>query len=178
MIAMTNEPATGAEATVDVAKVDVRSSFEGFVHSVYPGLVGAAGALTGSVHDAEDMVQDTLLKAFVHWDRIAGYEHPQGWAHRVLVNRCTTWWRRQRTEARFLARFRADDAVTAGPSPAAVVFWTAVRRLPDRHRRVVALYYAADLPVDEVAAILSVPTGTVRSDLVRARAALAEFLEG
>jgi RNA polymerase sigma-70 factor (ECF subfamily) len=178
MIAMTDPPAPGPEHPVGMPTVDIRNSFEGFVRSVYPGLVGVAGALTGSIDDAEDMVQDTLLKTFVRWDRVCSYEHPQGWAHRVLVNRCTGWWRRKRTEAAYLARLRREEAIVAGPSPAAIAFWEAVRRLPARHQQVVALYYAADLPVDEVAAILTVPPGTVRSDLTRARAALAELLEG
>src|SRR5205085_1554163 len=104
------------------------------------------------------------------------YEHPQGWAHRVLVNRCAGWWRRRRTEARYLESLRRQEPMTAGPSPAALAFWQAVRRLPERHQQVVALYYAADLTVDEVAGVISVPAGTVRSDLTRARAALAHLL--
>ena len=63
-----------------------------------------------------------------------------------------------------------------GPSPEALVFWGAVRRLPVRHQQVVALYYAADLTVDDVARVLTVPAGTVRSDLTRARAALTNLL--
>ncbi len=155
----------------------LRADFDTFVRSAYPGLVGVATALTGTVFDAEDMVQDTMLKAFVGWERISAYEQPYGWAHRVLVNRCVGWWRRRRTEARYLASLRRQEAVSAGPSPDALAFWQAVRRLPVRHQQVVALYYAADLTVDEVAGVLAVPAGTVRSDLTRARAALATLLE-
>jgi len=57
-----------------------------------------------------------------------------------------------------------------------VAFWDAVRKLPERPRSVVTLYYAGDHPVAEVAEILGVPEGTVRSDLTRARAALANEL--
>lgn len=63
-----------------------------------------------------------------------------------------------------------------GPSAQSIVFWDAVRRLPERPRSVVTLYYAGDHPVAEVARILDVPEGTVRSDLTRARAALAREL--
>jgi RNA polymerase sigma-70 factor (ECF subfamily) len=155
----------------------VQGDFDAFVRSTYPGLLGVATALTGTVHDAQDMVQDTMLKAFVRWDRLRAYEQPQGWAHRVLVNRCVGWWRRRRTEAAFFASLRRQEPTTAGPSPVALAFWQAVRHLPARHQQVVALYYAADLTVDEVAGVLAVPSGTVRSDLTRARAALATLLE-
>ncbi len=175
MIATTNLPATRS-VMAHQRQLEVHSDFDTFVRTTYPGLVGVATALTGGVADAEDMVQDTMMKAFVRWDRVRDYEHPQGWAHRVLVNRCVGWWRRQRTEARYLARLRREEAVTAGPSPDALVFWEAVRRLPVRHQQVVALYYAADLTVDEVAGVLTVPSGTVRSDLTRARAALTTLL--
>jgi RNA polymerase sigma-70 factor (ECF subfamily) len=178
MIAITNPTFPGRTMVADRAQLRLESDFESFVRSSYPGLVGVATALTGSVDDAEDVVQDTMLKAFVRWDRISGYEHPQGWAHRVLVNRCVGWWRRRRTEARYLAGLRRQEQATPGPSIEALAFWQAVRRLPQRHQQVVALYYAGDLTVDEVAGVLSVPPGTVRSDLTRARAALATLLEG
>ena len=175
MIATTNLPAARSAMT-DENELDFHSDFDTFVRTTYPGLVGVATALTGTVPDAEDMVQDTMLKAFVRWDRVQFYEHPQGWAHRVLVNRCVGWWRRKRTEARYLARLRREEAVSDGPSAEALVFWGAVRRLPVRHQQVVALYYAADLTVDDVARVLTVPAGTVRSDLTRARAALTNLL--
>ena len=161
----------------DDAHVRIRTDFDTFVRSTYPGLVGVATALTGTLHDAEDMVQDTMLKAFVHWKRIRDYEHPQGWAHRVLVNRCRGWWRRRRSEANYLASLRRQESVTPGPSPAALAFWQAVRHLPERHQQVVALYYAADMTVDEVAGVLSVPAGTVRSDLTRREPRWAPSLE-
>jgi len=53
----------------------------------------------------------------------------------------------------------------------------AVRRLPERPRLVVALFYAADRPIAEVASILNVPEGTVKSDLARARTVLMAELE-
>lgn len=176
MIAITPTTDNRHTMTSDDQHVRIRGDFDTFVRSTYPGLVGVATALTGTVHDAEDLVQDTMLKAFVHWKRVRDYEHPQGWAHRVLVNRCRGWFRRRRTEARFLASLRREASTTAGPSATTVAFWQAVRHLPERHQQVVALYYAADMSVDEVAGVLAVPSGTVRSDLTRARAALATLL--
>jgi RNA polymerase sigma-70 factor (ECF subfamily) len=157
--------------TADDFTIDV--PFEDFYRSEYPGLVAVATALVGSFESGEDLVQDTMIKSLVRWQRVQGLERPGGWAHRVLLNACTSWWRRRRTEAKHIARLRRADAIVDGPSPDALAFWDSVRRLPERHRQVMVLHYAGDRSVAEVASILSVPEGTVRSDLTRARAALA-----
>ena len=150
-------------------------SFDDLYRREFPGLVAVATALSG--YDGEDLVQDAMVKALVNWERVSRLERPGGWCHRVLVNLCRSRWRRRRTEARFLARLRRDEPSTPGPSVEAMAFWSAVRDLPERPRLAVTLYYAGDRTVAEVASILDVPEGTVRSDLTRARAALSRELD-
>jgi RNA polymerase sigma-70 factor (ECF subfamily) len=157
----------------DPVTLAFEAPFEDFYRAEYPGLVAVATALLGSPESGEDMVQDTMVKSLMRWQSVQRLERPGGWAHRVLLNACTSWWRRRRTEAKYIAMLRREDAVVDGPSADALAFWAAVRRLPERHRRVMVLYYAGDRTVAEVASILSVPEGTVRSDLTRARSALA-----
>ena len=140
----------------------------------YPGLVAVATALAGQ--DGPDVVHDAMVRALLNWKRVAAYERPGGWCHRVVVNLCRSRWRRRRTERRWLARQRRDERVTAGPSADVIAFWDAVRRLPERPRLAVTLYYAGDRSVSEVASILDVPEGTVKSDLSRAREALSREL--
>lgn len=151
----------------------VALGFEDFYRTEYPGLVAVAAVLLGSSQSAEDLTQDAMVKALLRWPSVQRLERPGGWTHRVLVNACISWWRRRRTEARHLARQRAVEPTQAGPSPDVVAFWAAVRCLPERHRMVMALHYAGDRPVAEIAGILDIPEGTVRSDLSRARLVLA-----
>jgi RNA polymerase sigma-70 factor (ECF subfamily) len=150
-------------------------TFDDLYRREFPGLVAVATALSG--YDGEDLVQDAMVKALVNWERVSRLERPGGWCHRVLVNLCRSRWRRRRTEARFLGRLRREEPCTPGPSVEALAFWAAVRTLPERPRLAVTLYYAGDRPVAEVASILDVPEGTVRSDLTRARAALSRELD-
>jgi RNA polymerase sigma-70 factor, ECF subfamily len=159
--------------TDDAYQLTLTSSFDEFYRVEYPGLVAVAIALVGSVETSEDLVQDTMVKSLERWRSVQSLQRPGGWAHRVLLNACTSWFRRRRIEANYLARFRKVEPTASGPSPDAMVFWGAVRQLPERHRMVMALHYAGDRSVAEVASILKVPEGTVRSDLTRARAALA-----
>lgn len=145
-------------------------SFEEMYRREYPGLVGVARALSGD--DAHDLVHDAMVRALVHWKQVSTYRRPGGWCHRVVVNLCRNRARRRRTEARYLARQRRDEASTSSISGDALSFWAAVRELPERPRQVVALYYAGERTVAEIARILDVPDGTVKSDLSRARAAI------
>ena len=152
------------------------TSFDDLYRREFPGMVAVATALSG--YDGEDLVQDAMVKALVNWERVQRLERPGGWCHRVLVNLCRSRFRRRRTAQRYLQRLRHEEATTAGPSPDVLAFWAAVRELPERPRLAVTLHYAGDRPVAEVAEILNVPEGTIRSDLSRARAALVRELGG
>ncbi len=152
------------------------TSFEALYRREFPGLVAVATALSG--YDGEDLVQDAMVKALVNWERVQRLDRPGGWCHRVLVNLCRGRWRRRRTAARHLERMRREEPSTAPPSADVIAFWAAVRELPERPRLAMTLHFAGDRPVAEVAEILGVPEGTIRSDLSRARAALVRQLGG
>jgi RNA polymerase sigma-70 factor, ECF subfamily len=156
--------------------IDV-GSFEDLYRREYPNLLAVARALTGDRTESEDLVQDTMVKTFVHWRRIERFGRPAAWCLRVLTNACTDRWRRQRTVQRYIDRQRLEAPSTPGPSIEYVAFWEAVRRLPSRPRLVVTLFYAGDRSIAEVASIAKIPEGTVKSDLARARTALMKELE-
>jgi RNA polymerase sigma-70 factor (ECF subfamily) len=151
-------------------------SFDELYRREYPGLVAVATALSG--YDGEDLVQDAMVKALTHWEKVQRLERPGGWCHRVLVNLCRNRWKRRRTAARYLERRRREVASTPGPSADALAFWAAVRQLPERPRLAVTLHYAGERQVAEIAELLSVPEGTIRSDLSRARIAIVRELGG
>jgi len=143
--------------------------FDAVYRREYPGLIAVAAALTGDRDGAQDLVQDTMVKAFIRWDRVSHLDRPGAWCHHVLVNACRSRLRRRATEWRYLSRLRRDEPTSPAPSADTVAFWTVVRTLPSRPRAVVALYFGADLSSVQVAEVLGVPEGTVRSDLAVAR---------
>jgi RNA polymerase sigma-70 factor (ECF subfamily) len=151
-------------------------SFDELYRREYPGLYGVAAAMAGGMNAADDLVQDTMLRAFVHWGRVQRLERPGGWCYRVLLNLGRKWYWRRRSEAGYVARQRRVERYTPGPSGDVVALCQALRLLPSRPRAAIALHYMGDYSVAEVAAILDVPEGTVRSDLSRGRVVLAAEL--
>jgi RNA polymerase sigma-70 factor, ECF subfamily len=134
--------------------------------------------LTGDLRDGEDAVQDTMVKAFVRWDAVGRLDRPGSWCHRVLLNACRSRWRRRRTELRFWSRLRKEERSTPEPSADVMAFWALVRDLPSRPRLSVTLHFAGERTMAEIASILDVPEGTVRSDIARARVVITAALRG
>ena len=99
-------------------------------------------------------------------------DRPGAWIRRVLINLAIDWQRRRGRERRALLRLAPAPPVELA-DPTSTRFWAAVRRLPDRQRAAVALHYLEDLSVDEIAEILQVAPGTVKSSLFKARRTLA-----
>lgn len=164
----------GAEALVDDASY-LSVGFEDLYRREYPGLVGVATVLTGDRDEGEELAQDTMVKAFVHWRRVSGLQRPGAWCHRVLTNACRSRRRRRRTEERFLVRQRSGPSTGAATGEIGA-FWDVVRTLPIRPRTVVALYFVGEYTSAEIARILDVPEGTVRSDIARARVVVMRAL--
>lgn len=152
-------------------------TFEGFYRSTRSGTLAVVLALRGPKVGAEEVTQEAYLRAFRHWAEVAEMDRPDLWVHTVALNLATSQLRRLAAEARALSRFtgrRQPEIPEAERS--AEDFWRLVRRLPPKHRQTVALRYAADLPVADIASVLGCAEGTVKSRLHTARTRLAEFL--
>ena len=144
--------------------------FEDFYAAVFDQLVGQLFLVTGNLQDAEDAVQEALTRAAVRWPRLRRYRVPEAWVRRVAMNLASDGFRRFRRRLAVAVRLRADLAEVPG-------LMDALRALPVAQRKVVVLHHLLDLPVEQVAAELGVPAGTVKSRLARARGALAARLD-
>jgi RNA polymerase sigma-70 factor (ECF subfamily) len=140
----------------------------------YRHLVMAAYALVGDLSDAEEIAQETFAIGYSRRRRVRATDNPEGWLYTVAINLA----RRRRRRSTMLNRLLHREIP---PPPAPSADWAgehadlhkAIRQLSDDHRAVVVLHYMADMPVDEIASVLGVATGTVKSRLARARATLA-----
>lgn len=154
------------------ARVTTDGDFAAYVAARLPALLRFAHALTGNRDDAADLVQDTLLKVGLHWERIrrddaAGVD---AYVRRAIANGRVSRWRRRRGET-----LVADvpERVAAHVDPLEhEPLWQALRGLPARQRAVIVLRYYDDLTEAEIAATLGISTGTVKSQASRAMATL------
>jgi RNA polymerase sigma-70 factor (ECF subfamily) len=159
--------------------VDEGEDFDHFLASEFTAVLGLALALLHDPDDALDVAQETMTRAFDRWDSVSTMDRPGAWARRVALNLVTDTQRRRTRRARLHRRLRTQPAAANPhePEPWDREFWLAVAELPRRQRDAVALHYVEDLPVAEIARILDIAEGTVKSDLSRARDRLRVTLD-
>ncbi len=154
-----------------------RLSFTDWYRGNYHDVVGLMLVLTGSRWAAEELAQDAFIEAYARWGEISGYEKPGAWVRKVAVNKARSWGRRKGAETRAYAKHLVRERPLPFELPESdEEFWRAVRNLPKRQAEIVALHYFDDRPVDEIAQVLGLHPGTVKTHLHRARAALAVAL--
>ena len=149
-------------------------AFQRFFADEFPRLVPALHALTGDRSRAEDLAQEALDRAHRHWSTVSTYERPGAWVRHVAFNLASNATRRSRREEAALRR--VPPAGVTEVDVADERLWALVRELPDQQRFAVVLHYVEDRSVADVASLLEVSEGTVKTHLSRARATLATRL--
>jgi RNA polymerase sigma-70 factor (sigma-E family) len=130
-----------------------------------------AYALCGDWHTADDLVQATFVKVYPRWRRVHG-PAVDGYVRRVLVNTYLSHLRKHRREQ---VVAEVPDVAVVGPESHDDL-GLALRRLPPQQRAVVVLRHLEDLSVAEVAELMQVAPGTVKSQSARGIAALRAAL--
>jgi RNA polymerase sigma-70 factor (sigma-E family) len=148
-------------------------SFRDYVRARRRALLRTAYLLTGNLADAEDLVQSALAKTYLAWDRIEDRGALDGYVRRAMVNTHISWWRRRRVEE-FPTDEIPDRAVAdhSAGNDMQESLRHAIDRLPQRMRAAVMLRYYEDMTEAEVAEVLGVSLGTVKSTVSRAVAKL------
>lgn len=175
------DPDRGSPTSVD------KDAFRRYVVPELPVLLRVARRITGDAVDAEDLVQETLIRAYRAVDRFDG-RYPRAWLLTILRNTWRNMNRRTRPHLldigdEMLAvpaagadgRGGAEELVVDGAIDAQLA--AEFRRLPDHHRAIVTLVDIDGLSYQEAADVLGIPTGTVMSRLHRARRRLRKRLE-
>jgi len=146
-----------------------------FLHTSYPRLVAAVALVCGSRPAAEDAVQEALLRAWERSEKGDEIRSLEGWVTTVALNLARSGLRRVRSERAARARLHTSG-VGEPPSADRIDVERALSTLTRRQREVVVLRYYLQLDTREMASVLHLNEGTVKSTLFRARAALAEAL--
>lgn len=176
-------PSTGLDAPAD---------FTTFMRNYQDMVFATAARLTGNDAQAEDISQEVFLKAYENFDHLRTSPTAGGWLKTVATNLSLNHLSRYRKRWRFFSEFRREDDSDDEPEiefAAPDTFFSgfeaadrraqvqrALEQLPEHQRVPLVLYHFEDMPYDEIARHLRVSLAKVKTDILRARTALAKIL--
>ncbi|GHJ46787.1 hypothetical protein Cs7R123_41290 [Catellatospora sp. TT07R-123] len=132
-----------------------------------------AYGLTGDLPQAQDVVQEAYARAWQRWRRLSGYDDAEAWVRLVVSRLVFDWWRHLLVRKNVVL---GVPATVPAPSEETVLLVAAMKQLPERHRRALALHYLMDMSIGQIAAETGASEGTVKSWLSRGRDELAAAL--
>ena len=169
------------------------ADFTTFMRAYQDMVFSTAARLTGNDAQAEDISQEVFIKAHDHFEQLRTSPTAGGWLKTVATNLSLNHLSRYRNRWRFFSEFRRDDAAEDAPEvefAAPETFFAkvdaderrallerALDELPDHQRVPLVLFHFEDMPYDEIARKLGVSLAKVKTDILRARAALAKILQ-
>lgn len=169
------------EATSPAARAKADRQFKQLMTAAIPGLRSYARNLCRDEHTADDLVQDTMVKAWAARERFTEGTNFKAWTYTILRNQFLSQMRRKRftgeydeAVAEMVLRAPADQDRRLHVEDVE----RAMARLPEAQREALLLVGAEELTYEEVAAVTDVPLGTVKSRVARGRTALARLVEG
>jgi RNA polymerase sigma-70 factor (sigma-E family) len=175
----------GAAAAVDPGSWpdDGPDSAEAAVAALYEAsaleLIRMAYVMLGDLPSAEDVVQEAFYGLYRRWDRLADPAGATYYVRTSVLNGCRSALRRRAVRRRPLAdpppAVSAEAVVLVGEEREDVI--RALRHLPDRQREVLVLRFYAELPDEQIARVMGIRPGTVRSTAFRALDALGRALK-
>ncbi len=142
--------------------------------------------IVGNREEAEELVQDSFIRAFRSLGEFRGDARFTTWFYRILYNVCMTNVSRKRRQGMGAAEFTEDNLLPEVPSPEDETdvlarleedelrrrVGKAIERLPENQRTAVTMFYVQEMTYEEIARVTGQPMGTVKTNLFRGREAL------
>jgi len=156
------------------------SDFKRALADVAPHLRAFARALCGSRDQADDLAQETMLRAWAARDRYAAGTNFKAWTFTILRNHFYSEARRSRFHGEYDEQMAERTLRAPAGQESALELSDVLRALsaiPDTYREALILVAAGNLSYEEVAEICGIALGTVKSRVCRARAMLAQIIE-
>jgi RNA polymerase sigma-70 factor (sigma-E family) len=176
------EETVDAHGDVAASGIDEPLDFEEFVTLRGPALVRLARGLLKDPHLAEDVVQDVLARALIQWSRVSAARDVDAYVRRMVVNACTSWFRRAARRERVTDQPRVLDNPVGDRTDQFVdrdLMIALLRQLPAKQRAVLVLRHYEGLADADIALTLGCTEVTVRSNahrgLARMRTLMAQL---
>lgn len=165
------EPAQTAEDPVDYTE-----DFTAYVRERRASLYATAYHLTGDRHEAEDLLQSALFSTYRAWGRISDKAAVGGYLRRTMTNLHISAWRRRKVNEYPTEEMpeTIGDTDAMGGTELRAVLWQALAKLPEQQRTMLVLRYYEGRTDPEIADVLNISVGTVKSSIWRALRRLRE----
>jgi RNA polymerase sigma-70 factor (sigma-E family) len=171
-----------AQEPTESRGTDARAAVTALYQEHAVGLIRLGVVMLGDRPAAEDVVQEAFAGLYRRWNHLTGPDRALGYVRSSVLNGCRSRLRARLRDERLAAASpatlpaaSAEHSVLIGEEHAAVL--AALRRLPDRQREALVLRYYLDQSELQIAALMGIGRGTVKSTTSRALAALARLLE-
>ncbi|QXE35064.1 SigE family RNA polymerase sigma factor [Streptomyces sp. GMY02] len=164
------------ERTLPARTADAEAAFTAYVQERRASLYATAYHLTGDRFEAEDLLQSALFSTYRAWDRISDKAAVGGYLRRTMTNLHISAWRRRKLNeypTEELPETAGDTDAMRGTELRAVL-WQALARLPELQRTMLVLRYYEGRTDPEIADILGISVGTVKSSIWRSLRRLRE----
>lgn len=125
--------------------------------------------------DADDIYQDVFVRYMRKKPRFQSAEHEKAWFMRVTINCCKNFWKSPWIQRR--TALEGDEEPAGEPRSENQLLVETVKRLPEKYRIVIHLFYYEELSAEEIGKITGAMASTVRTRLTRARRMLRSLLE-
>lgn len=142
-------------------------AFGRLIHTYKVTLHRVAKSILKNEHDTEDAVSETILKAYKNIKLLKSNENFKSWILKILVNQCNDIIRKKKREVTL--ENRQDQELAYEDRYEDFELLRAINTLEENQRTVTLLFYFDDISVKDIAKILSIPEGTVKSRLSRAK---------
>ncbi len=161
-------------------------SFARLVEAYQDRLFNSVARMTGNLDDAEDIVQDAFVLAFRKLDSFRGKSSFYTWIYRIAMNTAINFRRRKTRSTPLMENPQEGMEIMASlddspsrpleASEEAELVQRSLLRLSDEHRQILVLREIDDLSYEDIAEVLDLPVGTVRSRLHRARLQMKDYI--
>ncbi len=170
---------------VERAKAGDVDAFGALVLAHQQFVYNLAWRALGDEHEAQDAAQEAFLRVWQALPNFRGQAQFRTWLYRIVTNVCYGRLPRLRRQLADLGEMdvaempdenQPDLGAGLEADQQRAFLWRQIEALPESYRVLVLLRYQQDLPYEEIASILSLPLGTVKTGLFRARARLRQAL--
>lgn len=172
------------EILVEQMQAGSKEAFDALYEKYKNLALRTAYLITGNLADSEDVVQDTFVKVYLHSRELKKRSGFKAWMMQILVRTAYRMSKKRKREFpdeeavnRMEDRTEPSSLDKVMQTEEAKYVWEAVKALAPRHRTVIVLFYYNQLNISEIAGVLGIMEGTVKSRLHTARKRIQEMLE-